>query len=125
MAQASPVSTVPQCAVPFWRNVRVIQALSQIAFAILVAVVAGLLYLNMMHGLERRGLGGGLGFLRLEAGFDIGEGIKYAASDTYARAFLVGAVNTLRVTAVGIVPATILGVVMGPRAWEPALLQKR
>ena len=125
MAQRSSVSTVSRHAVPFWRDVRVIRILSQIAFAVLVAVVAGLLYLNMMYGLEHRGLGGGLGFLRLEAGFDIGEGIKYSASDTYARAFLVGVVNTLRVTAVGIVLATILGVVMGPRAWEPTLLQKR
>jgi len=102
-----------RAAVPFWRNVRVIRALSQIAFAILVALVAGVLYSNMKHGLESRGLGGGFDFLWLEAGFDIGEGIRYSASDTYARAFLVGVTNTLRVTAVGILLATILGVVMG------------
>lgn len=113
MAQTSPVSTVSHRTVPFWRNVRVIQALSQIAFAILLAVVAGALYSNMKHGLESRGLWGGFSFLRLEAGFDIGEGITYDPSDSYARAFLVGVVNTLRVTAVGIVLATILGVVAG------------
>lgn len=113
MAQTSPVSTVSRWAMPFWRNVRVIQALSQIAFAILVAVVAGVLYSNMKHGLESRGLWGGFSFLRLEAGFDIGEGITYDPSDSYARAFLVGVVNTLRVTAVGIVLVTILGVVAG------------
>jgi len=113
MAQTSPVSTVSHRTVPFWRNVRVIQALSQIAFAILLAVVAGALYSTMKHGLENRGLWGGFSFLRLEASFDIGEGITYDPSDSYARAFRVGVVNTLRVTAVGIVLATILGVVAG------------
>jgi general L-amino acid transport system permease protein len=87
--------------------------LSQVVFAILVAGVAGLLYSNVKHGLESRGIGGGFGFLWLEAGFDIGEGIEYSASDSYGRAFLVGVVNTLRVIGVGIVLATILGVVMG------------
>jgi general L-amino acid transport system permease protein len=109
----SPVSTVSKRTVPFWRNVRVIRALSQIAFAILVTVVAGVLYSNMKHGLESRGLWGGFRFLGLEAGFDIGEGITYDLSDSYARAFVVGVVNTLRVTVVGIVLATLLGVVAG------------
>jgi len=113
MAHKSPVSTMSHRAVPFWRDVRVIRILSQIAFAILVAVVAGLLYSNMKRGLETRGLGGSFDFLRLEAGFQIGEGITYDPSDSYARAFLVGVVNTLRVTIVGIALATILGVVMG------------
>jgi general L-amino acid transport system permease protein len=109
----SPVPTAPHRMVPFWRNVRVIRALSQIAFAILIVAIAGALYSNMRHGLESRGLWGGFSFLRLEAGFDIGEGITYDPSDSYARAFGVGLVNTLRVTAVGIVLATVVGVVAG------------
>jgi general L-amino acid transport system permease protein len=113
MIQKSPVSTVSHRAVPFWRDVRAIRILSQIAFVILVVVVAGLLYSNMKRGLEARGLGGGFDFLRLEAGFQIGEGITYDPSDSYARAFVVGVVNTLRVTVVGIILTTILGVVMG------------
>lgn len=113
MPRRSPVSTVSKRAVPFWRDVRFIAAVSQIAFALLIAVVAGVLYSNMRHGLESRGLWGGFGFLRLEAGFDIGEGITYDPSDSYARAFAVGVANTLRVTVVGIVLATMLGVLAG------------
>ena len=113
MTQKPPVSTTSHRAVPFWRDVRVIRVLSQIAFAVLVIFAAGVLYSNMMHGLKSRGLGGGFDFLKLEAGFQIGEGITYDPSDSYARAFLVGVVNTLRVSAVGIVLATILGLVMG------------
>jgi general L-amino acid transport system permease protein len=113
MIQKSPVSTVSHRAVPFWRDVRVIRILSQIAFVILVAVVAGLLYSNMKRGLETRGLGGGFDFVRLEAGFQIGEGITHDPSDSYGCAFVVGVVNTLRVTIVGIILTTILGVMMG------------
>jgi len=113
MAQTSSVSTVSRRAVPPWRDVRVLKILSQIVFTALVIAVAGLLYSNMKRGLESRGLWGGFGFLRLEAGFDIGEGIAYDPSDSYARAFLVGVVNTLRVTAVGIALATIVGVMAG------------
>ncbi len=114
MGRNPSVSTVKlRAAVPLWRNVRVIRVLSQVAFAAVVIAVAWLLYSNMMHGLRSRGLSRGFGFLWLEAGFDIGEGIAYDASDSYARAFLVGVVNTLRVTIVGIALATILGVVIG------------
>lgn len=112
MARASSVLTARR-AVPLWRDVRILRILSQVAFVVLVAVGAGVLYSNMMHGLRSRGLGGSFGFLELEAGFDVGEGIAYDASDSYARAFLVGVINTLRVTVVGIILATILGVVMG------------
>jgi len=99
--------------IPFWRNIRVLRALSQIAFVALVTAIMGVLFLNMKHGLESRGLWGGFEFLKLEAGFEIGEGIAYEPSDSYARAFLVGVVNTLRVTIAGIALATILGLVAG------------
>ncbi len=58
-------------------------------------------------------MAGGFGFLKLEAAFEIGEGIAYDPSDSYGRAFVVGLVNTLVVSASGIVLATILGVVAG------------
>ncbi len=109
----SPIPTASNRTVPFWRNIRFIRALSQIAFAILIVVAAGVLYSNMKHGLESRGLWGGFGFLELEAGFDIGEGIAYDLSDSYARAFVVGVANSVRVTVVGIVLATVLGVAAG------------
>ncbi len=113
MTKMSSIAAGAQRPVPFWRNVRVLRVLSQIVFIILVVIILGTLFLNMKRGLESRGLWGGFGFLKLEAGFDIGEGIAYDLSDSYARAFLVGAVNTLRVTIVGIALATVLGLVTG------------
>lgn len=101
-------------AVPLWRDVRVLRIVSQVIFVVLVALAAGYLYANLVTALTKRGLAGGFGFLRLEAGFAIGESpIPYDASDSYGRAFLVGVVNTLLVSVWGIVLSTILGIVAG------------
>jgi general L-amino acid transport system permease protein len=98
----------------FWRDDRFIQAAVQV---IVVAVVAGLLYLafrNMADSLARQGVTLGFGFLENAAGFDLGESlIPYSNSDTFARALLAGLLNTLLVSALGIVLSTVLGVVVG------------
>jgi general L-amino acid transport system permease protein len=100
-------------AVPFWRDVRVLRILAQAGFVLILALVAAFLYANVSRALAARGMAGGFGFLKLEAGFEIGEGIAYEPSDSYGRAFVVGLVNTLLVSAIGIVLATILGVIVG------------
>lgn len=100
--------------VPFWRDVRVLVVLSQVAFVLVLAVAAGFFYANAASAMRRQGLMTGFDFLSLEAGFEIGETlISYTPADTYARAFAVGLMNTLAVSVVGIVLATILGVVTG------------
>lgn len=85
-----------------------------------VAVVAGVLALgwylvhNTLANLAARGIATGFGFMGQEAGFDIGEGlIAYSAADTYLRALVVGVLNTLKVAALGIVLASLLGLVVG------------
>ncbi|MDE3090202.1 MAG: ABC transporter permease subunit [Chloroflexota bacterium] len=101
-------------AVPFWRDVRVLTVVSQIVFVLLVALVATFLYSNLSSAMRQRGLVAGLDFLNRESGFDIGEGlISYASTDTYGRALVVGLLNTLLVSVVGIFFATILGVITG------------
>ncbi|MEM9028331.1 MAG: ABC transporter permease subunit, partial [Pseudomonadota bacterium] len=72
------------------------------------------LYSNMQYNLEKRQIKTGFDFLSREAGFEIGESlIQYSAASTYARAFIVGIVNTLYMAAIGIVLATIIGTVIG------------
>src|SRR5690606_33279237 len=64
--------------------------------------------------LETRMIATGFEFLGREAGLPIGEGlIEYSPADTYARALLVGLLNTLRVSVLGIIMATILGTIIG------------
>jgi general L-amino acid transport system permease protein len=83
---------------------------------ILAAVGAAAWYLvsNTLHNLAARNITTGFDFLHREAGFAIGESvIPYTPTDTYGRAIWVGLLNTLRVSAVGIVAATLLGTVLG------------
>jgi general L-amino acid transport system permease protein len=97
-----------------WRNPRVRGIVWQILVIGAVAALIGYLVHNTLINLERRTIRTGFGFLWLESGFFIGETpIPFTAADTYARAFLVGVLNTLRVAVIGIVIATILGVIMG------------
>ena len=99
---------------PFWRDIRFLQILAQIIFVLVLFVVAGLLYSNVTINLQRQGLTVGYGFLKNPASFDIGESfIPYSAQDTYAKALVVGIVNTLVVFFIGIIFATLLGVLAG------------
>jgi general L-amino acid transport system permease protein len=113
-------------AVPFWRDLRVLRALGQVIFVVLVAMVAWRLYANMRDNLARQGLVTGYDFLGSRASFDIGEPpIPYTADDPYARALLVGAINTLRVAVVGIGLATVLGVLAGVARLSPNWLVRQ
>ncbi len=106
-AQTAKVET--QTKVPFWRNERVLKVLAQIVFTALVIALIGWAVSNYLE----RGLTFNFGFLREEASFDLAEGIKFKPTDCYARAFLVGVVNTLRIALLGIVLSTLLGLVAG------------
>lgn len=99
--------------IPFWRDIRVLRVLLQVLFLIGVVLLAGVLYANMQRGLRALGLTLNLDFLKNEAGFEISEGIEYTPADTYLKAFWVGVVNTLKVSLIGIVCATILGLIVG------------
>ena len=69
---------------------------------------------NTLHNLAVRNISTGFDFLNREAGFAIGEmSIDYQPSDTYGRAIVVGLINTLKVSVIGIVLATVLGTLLG------------
>src|SRR5690606_34747063 len=83
---------------------------------VLGLVGLGVWYLvsNTLHNLSVRNISTGFDFLHREAGFAIGESIiDYTPADTYGRAIWVGILNTLRVSVLGIVLATLLGTVLG------------
>ncbi|NIS82261.1 MAG: ABC transporter permease subunit [Anaerolineales bacterium] len=96
-------------AVPFWRDERILKMLGQIVFMILVIAVAAWMISNYLE----RGLTFSFAFLNEEASFDLAEGLPFSPTDSYARAFLVGVVNTVRVAGLGIIFATLLGLVAG------------
>ncbi|MDN5842376.1 MAG: amino acid ABC transporter permease [Alcaligenaceae bacterium] len=83
---------------------------------ILGLVGAGVWYLvsNTLHNLDARNISTGFGFLSEEAGFAIGEHlIPYSPADTYGRAIVVGLLNTLNVSVIGVIAATLIGTVLG------------
>ena len=105
--------TVVSGKIPFWRDIRVLRILFQVLFLLGVILLFVILYTNMLKGLRDLGLTLNLNFLQNEAGFDISEGIPYEPSDTYLKAFWVGVLNTLKVSIIGIVCATLLGLLFG------------
>jgi general L-amino acid transport system permease protein len=70
---------------------------------------------NTLANLEARRIASGFGFLGREAGFEISESafLTYSAANTYLKALVVGLVNTLSVSVIGIVFATGLGTFIG------------
>ncbi|GAB4150944.1 MAG: hypothetical protein Fur0021_14260 [Candidatus Promineifilaceae bacterium] len=112
--------------VPFWRDGRVLGVLAQIVFLILFALATIYLLNNVYGGLQRLGKAQFLcadgteklrcffDFLKLESQFDIAETvIPYSPADTYVRAIWVGFLNTVKVSGLGIILATILGTFTG------------
>jgi len=97
-----------------WRNPAIRGMVFQVLFVAAVLALGAFLVHNTLVNLRRQNIASGFGFLDREAAFGIGESlIAYSPADTYARAFLVGLLNTLYVAGLGIVLATILGTVMG------------
>jgi general L-amino acid transport system permease protein len=84
---------------------------------ILVIILAGLIYAvveNTRANLAAHNITSGFDFFSRVSGFDINQTlIAYSATATYGRAFLVGLLNTLLVSAIGIVLTTLLGFVIG------------
>jgi len=75
---------------------------------------------NVSVNLEARGIPMGFGFWNQTAGFDINQSlIDYSSLSTYGRAFWVGLLNTLLVSAIGIALATPLGFALGIARLSP------
>ncbi|MGY5449369.1 amino acid ABC transporter permease [Agarivorans sp. MS3-6] len=89
-----------------------------LVFQILVVIgVIGFFYYiisNALFNLEQRGITTGFGFLNQTAGFGIIQTlVEYDESHTFGDTFIVGLLNTLLISALGIFFATILGFIMG------------
>src|SRR5690606_33271345 len=111
--------------VPFWRDVKRLSALAQVVVALAAIGLVAFLVTTAFRQMVARGIPFTLSFLGAEAGFTISEGSLLAFEDgrlvwrvfqpldTYLDAFVVGLVNTLRVAVIGIVIATVMGVLIG------------
>ena len=86
----------------------------QILTVLLLVLVIIYFTINAQNNMGNRGISFGFGFLSQESSFDITFSlIDYDGSHSYAKAFLVGLLNTILVSSIGIFFATILGVTVG------------
>lgn len=105
--------------VPLWRDIRVIQMAAQFLFALVTILVLLALANNVLTALNAIGQRPSLDFWQAPAGFDFLEGPGVRSTDTTLRAFTVGVINTLRAVIVGLVAATVLGVLVGIALLSP------
>jgi len=100
--------------VAFWYDPRKRSIFYQLGVMAMVGLLGYYLVSNTLANLERQAIATGFGFLEKEASFEIGESvIPYSAADNYTRALLVGVLNTLLVSFIGIVLTIILGTIIG------------
>ncbi|KJE35435.1 amino acid ABC transporter permease [Thalassospira sp. HJ] len=93
-------------------NVRAV--LYQIIAIGLIVFAGWYLVSNTLYNLEQQNISTGYGFLDLEAGFGISESmIQYSPQSDYASALVVGLLNTVKVSLLGIVLCTIIGIIFG------------
>src|SRR5713101_9128559 len=101
-------------------------------FALQILFIAALVWIgyeivaNARANLQAQRITSGLGFLNNTAGFDVSQNlIPYSGSDTYTRVFLVGLLNTLLVSVIGIFFATVIGFLVALGRLSPNWLLSR
>jgi general L-amino acid transport system permease protein len=101
-------------------------------FALQILFVAALAWLcyeivaNARANLQAQRITAGFGFMANTAGFDVSQSlIPYSGSDSYTRVFLVGLLNTLLVSIIGIFFATIIGFLVALGRLSPNWLLAR
>ena len=107
-------------------NFKLKKIIPQLITLFVVILIFGFFTFNAQINMENRGIEFGFGFLRQESSFDVQFSlIDYDGSHSYARAYLVGLLNTLLVAFIGIIIATILGVIVGIARLSPNYLIER
>ncbi|MCJ7593379.1 MAG: ABC transporter permease subunit, partial [Desulfobacterales bacterium] len=100
--------------VPFWLDPGKRAILYQVFVLAAVGLLAYYLVSNTLINLRKQNIATGFSFLEREASFEIGESlISYSAASSYGRALLVGTLNTLKVSFVGVILTLVLGTIVG------------
>jgi general L-amino acid transport system permease protein len=100
--------------------------LVQLVFVAALAWIGYEIVANARANLQSQRITSGFGFLANTAGFDVSQNlIPYSGSDTYTRVFLVGLLNTLLVSVIGIFFATLIGFMVALGRLSPNWLLSR
>jgi len=114
--------------IPWHRNPQVRSIFFQVALLAAAIWLAGTILGNTIENLEERGIRTGLGFMDETAPFNIGFSpfmeFKLGES-TYTDVFIIGVLNTMLVSVLGIIAATLLGFFIGVLRLSPNWLMAR
>ncbi len=110
----------------FWTRTRTRSVIIQTLFLAVLVWAGWALVSNTMNNMARQGVASGFGFLSNRAGFDVALSyIPFNRESTYLRAFWVAVVNTLVLSALGIVVASVVGFTLGLARVSPNWLISR
>ena len=104
-------------------NQKIKSIIPQLLTLLFVVAVIGFFTINAQLNMDERGIDFGYGFLNQESSFDVQFSlIEYDGSHSYAKAYLVGLLNTILVSVLGIIFCTIIGVIIGIARLSPNYL---
>ena len=100
--------------IPIWRHAQIIQWTAQVLSGFLVVFLVAWFFFNIANAIDEREIPYGFSFLERAYQTPIGQHfLPYETSDTFLYAFGVAAVNTIVVSIVGVILATLLGIFVG------------
>lgn len=103
-----------QSHVKLWNNPDFRANFFQVLVLAVIIAIGWWLFSTTTHNLESRGITSGFDYLKRSAGFEIPFTLlPFESSDSNGRVFWVGLINTLLISCLGIIFATVIGVVVG------------
>ena len=100
--------------IPIWRHAQIIQWTTQIVSGIVVVALVVWFFANIGAAVQGRDIPHGFGFLDRAYSTPIGHHfIPYESSNSFLYSLWVGFSNTLVVSIIGVVLATVLGILVG------------
>lgn len=126
--EAAPASASPRAAIPWHRNPRARALVFQVAAALLLAWFLYRIAANTVSNMAERGITVGLDFMGQVAPFGIGFAPLWEYElgvSKYWEVLVIGTQNTILVSALGVVAATLLGFVVGVLRLSPNWLVRK
>ena len=96
-----------------WYNNKFRDYIYQAVFVLICVTILIYFYINTHNNLTKQEIASGFDFLSIESSFEISESlIEYSPNSSYFKAFLVGLLNTLKVSVIGNILAIIIGLII-------------
>ena len=100
--------------IPVWRHAKILRVTLQIVSGILVVALVVWFFANISNAIQERNIPYGFSFLDRSYLADIGQHfLPYDPSDSFRYALVVASTNTIFVSIIGVVLATIVGIAVG------------